>query len=262
MAAVKKAAPKSDTFSPIKTGVDPRKGASGGSSNGSGSTRFLKVEDGEYVDVVPLVTKDEIIVIDQCAIWDVENPPVWTYIGAEDPSHILNVTPNYRAFLPVLVVKADKSVEDEAKIFSMSKTVHGQLLETADTIGKLRGQVLRIKRTGKLKQTRYSINARGMKYDVSDVDEVDVVAELGPLDLEGVQELIYKKFECESWDEFLENYLGKEAKAAKKAAAKPKAKKKSTVVIDDEDEDGPVDPDDDREEEDDDDTDIDALELS
>lgn len=249
---------KTEVFSPIKTGYDPRTEKKAGAGEGGGSI-WVKIEDGKFLDVIPLVTVKEIITIEQCAIWRKENSPVWTYTGEDDPSHILNIQRALRSFLPVLVLEDGKLVDEEPKIFSMSKTVHGQLLETADSIGKLKGQVLRIKRTGKEKQTRYSINSRGMKFDVSDVAEVDVIPLLGPLDTEGVQKLIYEKFECDDWEDFLEVYLGKAAKKEIAAKAKPKAKKPVAVEVEDEEEDELIPSDEEEEEEEE---DIDALELT
>lgn len=219
------AAKKSD-YSPIRTGVDPRKDGSGD----GGGKMWLKLDAGEYQDVTCLVEADDIIATEQCAIWqDDGNSPVWVYTGPNDPSHDLKIERRYRAYLPVL------DSEGEPRVFSMGKMVHKQLLEIADATGSIEGLELRLKRTGNGLATRYSVVQKGKRYDVSKVEEVDVISLLGPLTPEGVQELIATKMGKGSYEEVLEAYLGKASKKAKMAAAeaaepKAKAAKKKTPL--------------------------------
>lgn len=84
----------------------------------------------------------------------------------------------------------------------MSKTVHKQLLELAEAI-ELRGAVVRIKRTGVEKSTRYSITNTGKRANVDKVPEVDVISTLGPLTSDGVREIIAKAYEYGSYEDFL-----------------------------------------------------------
>lgn len=198
-------ASKGTSFSPIKTGHDPRKD--------SARQAWLKVESNSYVDCTILVEVDEIIAVEQCAIWlDDGNSPVWVYTGPEDPSHALKVDKSYRAYLPVLV-------DGEAKVWSMGKMAHTTLLDIADAQSSVKGLNVRIKRTGAGLATRYSITPKGTRRDVDEVPEVDVVAMLGPITTDEVKEMLAEKFGKASYEEFLSSYEGK-GKTAGKAKAK------------------------------------------
>ena len=187
-------------FSPIKTGSDPRKDA---------KSQWLKIDANSSADCAILVEVDEIIAVEQCAIWlDDGNSPVWVYTGPEDPSHELKVDKRYRAYLPVLV-------DGEVKVWSMGKQVHSTLLDIADAQDSIKGLDVRIKRTGAGLGTRYSLVPRGTRKDISRIPEVDVVEMLGPITPEGVREMLTEKFGKESYEEFLEAYRGKGKTAAK-----------------------------------------------
>jgi hypothetical protein len=214
---------KKEAYSPVRSGVDPRKDAANG--------QWLKLEANQYVDAAILVDVEDILACEQCAIWmDDGSSPVWVYTGPDDPSHDLKVEKRYRAFLPLLV-------ENETRVWSMGKGAHMQLLEIADaSLSGTKGVMVRIKRTGSGIQTRYSITPRGMVKDVSKVEEVDVLSMLGPLTPEGVQELVATKLGLASYEEVLERFRGKKITraTAKKIAAFDKSKPKDDG--DDEDE--------------------------
>lgn len=224
--------------SPLTRGADPR--GSGGFGDREGPM-FLKIDPNTYVDGTILCEAEDIISVEQCGIWLERGSgvsPSWVYIGADDPSHeLVEVERRYRAYLPLLI-------DGEVRVFSMSKANHRDLLEIADAVGgELRGQNIRIKRTGQALQTRYQLISRPTRTDVDDVDEVDVVPALGPLDREGIEKLICLRLNADSFDEVLERYEGKKitkplppkVKATKATATK--AKKGKAVVEDDEDED-------------------------
>lgn len=199
----------------IKTGYDPRNEPKGG-GNGDGPG-FLNLKDGEHCTVAILVDKDEIISIKQCAIWRSkgERSPVWTYSGENDPSHQLGIVPNYRAFLPVKDVKTGT-----VSVWAMSKTVHGQVLELSETIA-LKGAIVRIKRTGVEKQTKYAVTNTGQRATLKNTAEVNVIDLLGPLTPEGAQELIAKAYEYATYEEFLFHEKG--IKPVKKTGGKKAA---------------------------------------
>lgn len=217
MAFEKKAAPKKSSgkeFSkkpaasnsgPIRTGVDPRQGGNGTGERGAG---FLKIDPNSFVDVTILVEPEDIISTEQCAIWleqGTGTSPSWVYIGKDDPSHDLgdSVQKRYRAYLPVM------DEDGESKIFAMSKTAHQALLDIADVVSPLAGLNIRIKRTGNGLQTRYAILNRGTRMDISNVEEVDVVETLGPLDREGIEKLIAMRLNCPDYETVLDRYQGK-----------------------------------------------------
>lgn len=190
---------------PTRTGYDPRKkgGDSGGDSNGS-DVKWLKVEPNGEEDVTVLVDPIDIVSCEQVAIWLTDgNSPVWCYTGPHDPYHDLGVKPTdkkYRAFLPVLLDNGDQA------IWSMSKTVHGTILDIADATGRLKGINLRIKRAGKGLNTRYSIVPLGTFTDVKRQPPVDVYEKLGPLTLDGVRALVADKLGYSNYDECLAAY--------------------------------------------------------
>lgn len=182
-------------YEPVKKGVDPRSDES--------ATQWLKLEPNEQVDVTCLVDIGDIFSTEQCAIWlDEGASPIWVYTGANDPSHDLDISRAYRAYLPILV-------DGEVKIWSMGKTAHSQLYDIADAAGDLRGMNLRLKRTGSGLKTRYSVTPRGTRTKVDKIEEVDVISMLGPLTSEGVQEFIAQKLGCEDYNEVLAKYRGR-----------------------------------------------------
>lgn len=216
MAATKKSA----GFEPLAKGADPRKDA-GGQQN------WLKVEANSSVDVVILVEVEEILSCEQCAIWlEDGRSPVWVYTGPEDPSHDLKIDKRYRAYLPVLV-------DGEVKVWSMGKGAHVQIMDIADASGELKGMEVRIKRTGNGLGTRYSIVPKGKRKDVSRIEEVDVIAMLGPITPEEVKDLIAERLGMESYEDVLEKYRGKTIRKAAKVAP---VRGKHASTMDDEDE--------------------------
>lgn len=208
MAPVKKTG-----YTPVKSGVDPRT-----DSTGSTTTAWLKVGPGEVVDATVLVEAEDILACEQCAIWLEEgNSPVWVYTGPEDPSHELGVDRRYRAYLPLLV-------DGEVKIWSMGKTAHIAILDIADASGDLKGLEIRIKRTGQGLATRYSVVPKGKRHDVSRIDEVDVIATLGPITPEGVRQLIAEKLKKDSYEEVLAAFKGS-TKTKRNKTTLPKGEK-------------------------------------
>lgn len=200
---------KKSGYNPVKKGYDPRQDASNGTIG-----NWLKVEPNSAVDIVCLVSVEDIVSVEQCAIWlkGGENSPVWVYTGDEDPYHDLGMKPKdkrYRAYLPVIA-------DDEIKVWSMGKQAHQQLLDTADASGDIKGMLFRIKRTGEGLKTRYSIIAKGKRKDVDDIEEVDVISMLGPLTPDGVKKMLAERFDKEDYDEFLASYKGKGGKTKKK----------------------------------------------
>lgn len=210
-----------DTFSPIKTGVDPR------SIERGNMTKWMKLEPNSSIDIVCLVEAEEIISCEQCAIWLTDgNSPVWVYTGAEDPMHDLGLAKRYRAFIPVLV-------GDEVQVWPVGIQAHTALMEIADAIDSIKGQKLRAKRTGSGLATKYTVINMGKRVDVSHVDEVDVISMLGPLTTEGVRQLIAERLGCEDYDEVLRKAKGKKIT---KAFAKRKGEERGSHVHEDDEE--------------------------
>lgn len=219
------------SYEAIRTGADPRKDTT---IAGTTSTMWLTLQPNEAVNLICLVEKEAIIAIEQCAIWlDEGNSPVWVYTGEDDPSHDLKVDRRYRAYLPCLV--KDESGERQPRVFSMGKSVHIALLDIADAVGSLAGVELRIKRTGSGLATRYSVAQTGKKMDISRVDEIDVIALLGPLDSDGVKDLICKKLEIPDYEDVVARYKGKGPKTGGKGKDGKKVSKTKVSKGEDED---------------------------
>jgi hypothetical protein len=197
------------TFEPIKKGLDPRKSSTGGGA-------YFKLGSGETADIVILSSADDILSCEQCAIWlDEGNSPVWVYTGGDDPSNELGIPRGYRAYIAI-------QHEGESKIWSLSKTVHNQLLDISDAGSLEPGAVVRVKRTGAGLKTRYSVVPRGKSKDVSDVELPDIIESLGPITSEGVWEMMVDK-------------LGMDRDSIVKKYGKKKPKPKATVLAEDED---------------------------
>ena len=206
------------SFDPIKTGFDLRKDA--------GRQSWLKIDANSHADVAILVEVDEIIAVEQCAIWlDDGQSPVWVYTGPEDPSHDLKVEKRYRAYLPVLV-------DGESRVWSMGKQAHSTLLDIADAQASIKKLNIRIKRTGAGLATRYSIVPRGTRKDVSSINEVDVVEMLGPITSEGVKDMLCEKFSKDSYEDFLTAFRGKGKTAGKGTDTRTGARKEEDEIED------------------------------
>ena len=196
-------------FTPIKKGFDPR-------SDKSSGGMYFKLGPGEQADIVILSGADEILSCEQCAIWlDEGNSPVWVYTGGDDPSNTLGLPRAYRAYVGILQ-------DGEAKVWSMSKTVHNAILEISDAGALEPGAMVRVKRTGAGLKTRYSIVPRGKSKDISKVEMPDIIESLGPITSEDV------------WDMMVDK-LGMDRETIVVRYGKKKAKPKKTVLADDED---------------------------
>lgn len=223
-------------FSPVRKGSDPRDKSNDGNSE---KGRWFKLQSGEVKDLVVLVEAEDILATEQCAIWMKDgNSPVWVYTGPDDPCHELGVKRTYKAYLPILELVDGKP--GDVAIWAISKQVHIALLDIADASGELKGLELRVKRTGTALATRYSVVPRGKRRDVRGVEEVDVIASLGPLTSEGVKEHIARKLGEDSYDDVLEKYRGKAGnssvsrESATLALEEDKPKKKAKRVVADE----------------------------
>jgi hypothetical protein len=165
------------------------------------------LEAGDSVDIVPLVEKDDILTCDQCAIWlDEGSSPFWVYTGPRDPSHDLKLDKGYRAFMPLMV-------DGEVKIWSMGKRVHSSLLDIAEAIGSLAGQIIRVKRTGSGFKTAYTVVQRGKRKDISEIEVPDIFSFLGPLTSDGVKDMLVSKFDM-PYPKIVEKYKKQPEKKA------------------------------------------------
>lgn len=194
-------ATKKPAFNPVKSGNDPRKEQE---ARDNQKRLWFKPQAGETVLATILENADDILNCEQCAIWlDQGNSPVWVFMGPDDPSIELGVDRRYRAYIPLQLG------DDEPQLWSVGKGVHGQLLDISDANGgNLKGMVVQIKRQGNGLQTKYSIVPTGKRRKVDQVEKIDVISLLGPLDVDDIKEMIAEKLEMTDFDAVVQYYKG------------------------------------------------------
>jgi len=211
----------------VRVGVKPEAANEGGEGS-----LFYTINDGDTIECKILVEQDQIVSVEQCALWNHYNPsPVWVFIGADDPSHDLGLKSGYRAFLPIsLKIEGERVI----RLWSMSKTSHRQITEIAEMSGSLKGQILKIKRTGSGMKTAHTIVPVGKRVKITEeVPSVEQIIDLlGPYTREEIISMIEQKTD-EDWDKVVAK-VAKKTKGAAKATTK---KKKVEVVSLDDDED-------------------------
>jgi len=166
----------------------------------AGSGDFVKIDDGDVVDMVSLIDLDEMLSIDQHAIWlEGGNSPLFPCIGEDCPGCEAGNKPRFRAFLPVLLLD-----EGEQKIFSFGISIARALEELDEEFGGLAGHVFRVKRKGTGLNTTYTVIAMGKKKDVSKLEPIEIESKLGPTTRKGILQLLIETGameESEEWEE-------------------------------------------------------------
>lgn len=173
--ATRKATKKATTPAFIHKGALPPKGES--------NSNFLTVKPDESLTIVPLHNMDDMLSMQLHSWWDINPAPHLVCLGENCPSCQLGHEPVFKAYFGVAT--RDK----EAKILPMGISIVRSLEELEpefkDTrFGGLKGIVIKIKRTGKGLGTKYSVLSTGKSVDVTGVEPVDIVAQLGPLTYE------------------------------------------------------------------------------
>ena len=170
-----------------RSGVRVGKAPSAKSEGGA----FWNAKEGETYELTLLCEPDAIVSVDQVALWDISPAPIWVSIGSTDPSRELGVKPTYRAFMPVLV-----NGDAEIKIWSMPVSVHRDLVEIATMSDGLVGMIVKFKRTGSGKTTKYTVvgtpkRGKSLPKSVPTVD--DIISRLGPETREEIIEMIEER---------------------------------------------------------------------
>lgn len=195
-----------------------------GKGRGDFESMFYSVPGDTVVEVKALIDADEIVSVEQCALWAIKPAPIWVFIGEEDPSKLFNLRPGYRAFLPV-VVKIDG--KQEVRLWSMPLGVHRQMAEIDEAVGGIKGMIIRVKREGAGLTTRYSIVPTGRKVAVTETfpSVKEIIDILGPYDRESIIKLIEDRAKMPI------------AEAAKKYWQEDKAprKRRKDAIVEDED---------------------------
>lgn len=163
-----------------------RKGRKAIGDAGIGSSDFVRISDGDVIDMVSLVDMDDLLSIDQHAIWlDGGNSPMFPCIGEDCPGCETGNQPRFRAFLPVVLI--DEGVQ---KIYSFGISVARALEELDDEFEGLSGHVFRIKRKGTGLGTTYTVIAMGRSRKIDKYDLPDVEDKLGPVTRRGIMDLL------------------------------------------------------------------------
>lgn len=199
-----------------------------------GSARiFLALEKDKPIDIKILVSADQIPSVDQCALWNVFNPsPIWVYIGEDDPGNELGVRPQYRAFVPV-------SIKDEKgawipKLWSIPLGVHRQISEMSDMLGNLKGQLLRVKRTGSGLTSAYTIVSLGKRLKIEEPipTQEQIIEYLGPYTREEIIKRILETTKLATWNDVKLKVTGSSGSTASATPSKGKKPAAKVKVID------------------------------
>lgn len=174
-----------------------------GDMSGPGERDFIGLKDGDKVTMASLVNMEEMLSIDQHAIWlDGGNSPMFPCIGDNCPGCERGNQPRFRAFLPVVT-----HPDGEKKIFAFGIKVARALEELDEEFGGLAGHLFTVKRKGSGLSTNYTVIAVGKKTDVSEIEGLDVEEKLGPTTREGIIKLLEETGAIsagekkDSWDE-------------------------------------------------------------
>lgn len=196
-----------------KKGSTPFKKGLTSLSERVGSGKFLSISPDESVTIAPLTNSADMISAEMHEFWEVNPLVSMPCLGPGCPACLTKNKPKFKAFLQV--INQDKQV----KIFSFGISIARQLEEIEESLGEIKGHVLRIKRNGSGLKTRYVVTPLGKKISVSGVDLYDVESELGPITVEDQTRVLRER------DLLAESDIP----ATKKSKAKP-------VIVDEEEE--------------------------
>lgn len=172
----------------IRVGAPPPPAS--GSGEGFG---YLSLKDGDQFRITLLAGIDEMISVQQYAMWNYKPAPIWASIGPDDPGEELGLNSKYRAIAPV---KVTVDGEDQIKLWSFGIQIHRELEGLAQEYETLEGLILRIGRTGTGLTTRYSVIPTGKFENISSIDVPsieEIVETLGPDSREGIIQLIEQR---------------------------------------------------------------------
>lgn len=184
----------------------------------SAASIFWGLKEGDVKDIVILHDVNEIVSAEQVAIWDMNPALIWIVAEFDDPSRELGLKSGYRAYVPVLIT--DDSGNKVQKIWSITRTMHTQLVDIAEASGSsIKGLVVKAKRTGAGLRTKYTITSTGrfakeMPKDV--LTSQDVIGHLNVMDRDGVINYITSTSGL-SYERFKERVAAIEAQKAKAA---------------------------------------------
>ena len=220
-----------------KRGGVVRKGKDALDSASQGTGDFVKIGDGDAVDMVSLVDLDDMLSIDQHAIWlEGGNSPMFPCIGKNCPGEEQGNQPRFRAFLPVVLLD-----DGSQKIFSFGISIARALEELDEEFGGISGNVFRGKRKGSGLSTTYTVVALGKRRKIEKYEVPDIEEKLGPTTRKGILELLEEtgaiEDALEEFDDEEEDDEEPEEEEPVKKKRKTRAKKTEKVEEEEDDED-------------------------
>jgi len=168
--------------------------SSGSAGLSSGGNRFVRLESGKPIEIIPLTGvdappgqtpngKNSIISYRQYTKW-IDNPtegqrsPSFPAIGGEsDPGAMLGLEAKFRGMM-LCVIKGE---EDTEKIFAFGVSVFKQLVDAEAALGEsIRGRVFRVLKKGDGINTKYTVTNTGRMVDIDGEPETNLLDHLGP----------------------------------------------------------------------------------
>lgn len=167
-----------------------RTGAAGLDELGEGNSKFVKLKVGKPMEIVPLTGVDGIVSFNQHALWDIEPAPIFPCFGeAWCPGEIIGDKPKFRALL-LCISKEDPDTE---VILPMGMSIFKQMVQIEEALGgPIKGQVIRVSRTGEGINTKYTALPTGRRVKVTSTPETNLLENLGPTTPEEVIEMLEK----------------------------------------------------------------------
>lgn len=209
-------------------------------STGGAASIFLGWKADESRTIVPLAKPDDILSYNKHGFWQKEGlSPQFPCIKENCPGCELGDEPRFYAVLPVATESQDGEIV--IRLWSMSITVFRQVLQVADAIdeemaddGGFVGSMIRVKRSGEGRETKYTLLPTAKRYDISNLDiptQEDIIEQLGPLDRDGIVKLLVEAgiMKADEDEEEDEPPIKTSGKAATKTGMKASSKKSSSA---------------------------------
>lgn len=160
----------------------------------SGNNKFIRLESGKPIEIIPLTGIDapageapngrnSIISFRQYTAW-LDNPkegqfsPSFPAIGGEgDPGAMLGLEAKFRG----MMLCVQRGEEDTEKIFAFGVSVFKQLVDAEAALGEsIKGRVFRVLKKGEGKMTKYTVTNTGRMVEIDGEPETSLLDHLGP----------------------------------------------------------------------------------
>lgn len=161
----------------------------------SGGETFLRLKDGDSIEIAMIGGVDDIISFDQHSFWlDEGDSPIFPCQQDDEcPGCMLGDGPQFKAMVTVMV-KTEGGMEERLIIFG--KSVLRALVDAEDAVGdSLHGKILKYSRKGTGLNTRYSVIPTGREVKVPELNDVSLkpIENLGMIDRDEIVEALRSK---------------------------------------------------------------------